>query len=142
MASHKVIIQKLNGIELLSCVDVLCLDKTGTITDGTMTVKGIEEINNQSGLTVKQIIALMLGSLNDGNMTSVALEKEFGKAKRANPQFVVPFSSARKYSVVKFEKIGTYYMGAPEFILKDKYNLVAEDVEKYAEIWYHNKNSL
>ena len=148
LARNNTLVQELYCIEMLARVDVLCLDKTGTITDGTMTVKGIEEINNQSGLTVKQIIALMLGSLNDGNMTSVALEKEFGKAKRANPQFVVPFSSARKFSAVTLDKYGTFFLGAPEFILKKEYDLVKPSVDKYARRGYrvlligHNKGAL
>ena len=148
LARNNTLVQELYCIEMLARVDVLCLDKTGTITDGTMTVKGIEEINNQSGLTVKQIIALMLGSLNDGNMTSVALEKEFGKAKRANPKFVVPFSSARKFSAVTLDKYGTFFLGAPEFILKKEYDLVKPSVDKYARRGYrvlligHNKGAL
>ena len=148
LSKNNTLVQELYCIEMLARVNTLCLDKTGTITDGTMTVKGIEEINNDSGLTVKQIIALMLGSLNDGNMTSVALEKEFGKAKRANPSFVVPFSSARKFSAVTLDKYGTFFLGAPEFILKKEYDIVKPSVDKYARKGYrvlligHNKGAL
>ena len=148
LAKNNTLVQELYCIEMLARVNVLCLDKTGTITDGSMSVKGIEELNNKSGLTVKQIIALMLGSLNDGNMTSIALEKEFGKAKRANPLFVVPFSSARKFSAVTLDKYGTFFLGAPEFVLKKDYDLVKEHVDKYARKGYrvllvgHNKGQL
>ena len=131
LAKNNTLVQELYCIEMLARVNVLCLDKTGTITDGTMSVKGIEEIKNESGLTIKQIIALMMGSLNDGNMTSVALENEFGKAKRANPSFVVPFSSARKFSAVTLDKYGTFFLGAPEFILKKEYDLVYHNREQY-----------
>ncbi len=148
LAKNNTLVQELYCIEMLARVNVLCLDKTGTITDGSMTVKGIEEIKNETGLTIKQIIALMLGSLNDGNMTSVALEKEFGKAKRVSPLFVVPFSSARKFSAVTLEKYGTFFLGAPEFILKKDYELVKPSVDKYAKKGYrvlligHNKGAL
>lgn len=148
LGKNNTLVQELYCIEMLARVDVLCLDKTGTITDGSMSVKGIEEIKNDSGLTVKQIIALMLGSLNDGNMTSIALEKEFGKAKRVSPLFVVPFSSARKFSAVTLEKYGTFFLGAPEFILKKEYDLVKPSVDKYARRGYrvlligHNKGNL
>ncbi len=148
LAKNKTLVQELYCIEMLARVNVLCLDKTGTITDGSMTVKGIEEINNTSGLTVKQIIALMLGSLNDGNMTSVALEAEFGKAKRVSPLFVVPFSSARKFSAVTLDKYGTFFLGAPEFVLKKDYDSVKPSVDKYARKGYrvlligHNKGEL
>lgn len=136
LSKNKTLVQELYCIEMLARVNVLCLDKTGTITDGSMTVKGVEEIKNDTGLTIKQIIALMLGSLKDSNMTSVALEKEFGKAKRANPLFTVPFSSARKYSAVSLEKYGTFLMGAPEFILKKGYDEIAPSVEKYTRKGY------
>ena len=148
LAKNNTLVQELYCIEMLARVDVLCLDKTGTITDGSMTVKGIEEIKNDSGLTVKQIIALMLGSLNDNNMTSVALENEFGKAKRVTPLFVVPFSSARKFSAVTLDKYGTFFLGAPEFILKKDYDSVKPSVDKYARKGYrvlligHNKGQL
>ena len=130
------LVQDLYCIEMLARVNVLCLDKTGTITDGSMTVKGVEEIKNDTGLTIKQIIALILGSLKDSNMTSVALEKEFGKAKRVSPLYTVPFSSARKYSAVSLEKYGTFLLGAPEFILKKKYDDLAPTVEKYTRKGY------
>lgn len=130
------LVQDLYCIEMLARVNVLCLDKTGTITDGSMTVKGVEEIKNDTGLTIKQIIALILGSLKDSNMTSVALEKEFGKAKRVSPLYTVPFSSARKYSAVSLEKYGTFLLGAPEFILKKKYDDLAPTIEKYTRKGY------
>ena len=136
LSKNKTLVQELYCIEMLARVNVLCLDKTGTITDGSMTVKGVEEINNDTGLTIKQIIALVLGSLKDSNMTSVALEKEFGKAKRVSPLFTVPFSSARKYSAVSLEKYGTFLMGAPEFILKKDYSSISQDVEKYTRKGY------
>ena len=148
LAKNNTLVQELYCIEMLARVDVLCLDKTGTITDGSMSVKGFEEIKNDSGLTIKQIIALMLGSLNDNNMTSIALEKEFGKAKRANPEFVVPFSSARKFSAVTLDKYGTFFLGAPEFILKKEYDSIKDSVDKYARKGYrvlliaHNKEYL
>ena len=136
LSRSNTLVQDLYCIEMLARVDVLCLDKTGTITDGSMTVKGVEEIKNNTGLTIKQMIALILGSLKDSNMTSVALEKEFGKAKRVNPLYTVPFSSARKYSAVSLEKYGTFLLGAPEFILKKKYDDLAPVVEKYTRKGY------
>jgi len=148
LSKNKTLVQELYCIEMLARVDVLCLDKTGTITDGSMTVKGVEEIKNDTGLTIKQIIALVLGSLKDSNMTSIALEKEFGKAKRVNPLYTVPFSSARKYSAVSLDKYGTFLMGAPEFILKKGYDSIAQSVEKYTRKGYrvlligHCKNNI
>jgi len=74
MASKKVIVQKLNGIELLSCVDILCLDKTGTITDGTMEVIDVIKLNDE--INIDNIISNMI--TNVVNVTDVALVKYFG----------------------------------------------------------------
>ena len=75
MAKKKVIIQKLNGIELLACVDVLCLDKTGTITDGTMEVVDVLKLNEK--YDVNKIVGNMLDK--DINATDKALSKYFSK---------------------------------------------------------------
>ena len=116
MASKKVIIQRLAGIELLACVDTLCLDKTGTITDGSMEVidtiyfdKDTEKINN--------IIANMVQ--DEGNATNIAMNKYFKITKEIPIVEKVPFSSARKYALTKFEK-GSYAVGACEFITDKK----------------------
>lgn len=116
MASKKVIIQRLAGIELLACVDTLCLDKTGTITDGSMEVidtiyfdKDTENINN--------IIANMVQ--DEGNATNIAMNKYFKITKEIPIVEKVPFSSARKYALTKFEK-GSYAVGACEFITDKK----------------------
>lgn len=123
MASKKVIIQRLSGIELLACVDTLCLDKTGTITDGSMEVidtiyfdKDAENINN--------IIANMVQ--DEGNATNIAMNKYFKITKEIPIVEKVPFSSARKYALTKFEK-GSYAVGACEFITDKK-------IDDYPEI--------
>lgn len=111
MASKKVIIQKLNGIELLACVDILCLDKTGTITDGTMEVIDVISIDNE--IDIKHIISNMM--IDKINVTDIALEKYFGSSNDLKVIERVAFSSSRKYSLVKFD-IGSYALGALEFI--------------------------
>lgn len=136
LAKQKTLVQELYCIEMLARVDVLCLDKTGTITDGTMTVKGVEQIANPTDLSVKQIISIMQNSLNDKNMTSLALEQEFGKSKKLKATHIQAFSSTRKYSAVSYEKYGTFFLGAPEFILKKEYASISNDVEKHAKKGY------
>ena len=100
MASKKVIIQKLNGIELLSCVDIICLDKTGTITDGTMKVKDIIQID--TNYNINEIISNML--IEEVNVTDKALIKHFGKNNNYQIIEHIPFSSKRKYSKVEFKE--------------------------------------
>ena len=111
MASKKVIIQKLNGIELLACVDVLCLDKTGTITDGSMSV--IDVLNLDNNINIDNIISNML--IDTVNITDIALEKHFGKKNNMKIISYIPFSSQRKYSFVEFDT-GMYAIGALEYI--------------------------
>ena len=78
----------------------------------------------------------MQNALNDTNVTSQALEEKFGRAKRIKYNNLIPFSSARKYSAVEFERYGTFILGAPEFVLTKNYNLVAADVNKAANGGY------
>lgn len=136
LAQNKVMVQELYCIEMLARVNVLCLDKTGTITDGTMSVKNIIEFNNVAGLSTKNIISAMLNALNEKNLTSVALEEKFGRAKRIKYKEIIPFSSQRKYNAVTFERLGTFILGAPEFVMKDKYATIKKEVEHYAAMGY------
>jgi len=115
MSSKKVIIQRLSGIELLACVDVLCLDKTGTITDGSLEVIDIIDVSKKENSS--NIIANMIEP--DGNITDKAMYKYFKKEKDLYIITKQPFSSTKKYSLVKFKE-GTYALGAFEYLTNDK----------------------
>jgi cation-transporting ATPase E len=132
LGSNSTLVQELFCIEMLARIDVLCLDKTGTITDGSMSVKGTIEYKNPTDLSIKNIVSMMLNSLNDKNMTSEALKERFGTAKKVRHKEIIPFSSSRKLSAVSYDKYGTFILGAPEFILGDNYQLIEEDVNKQA----------
>ncbi|MFI3252090.1 MAG: HAD-IC family P-type ATPase [bacterium] len=132
LSQNNTLVQELYCIEMLARVDVLCLDKTGTITDGTMKVQSVIEYDNGSGLSVSNAVSAMLNALNEGNLTSVALEEKFGRGKRVKHVNTIPFSSARKWNAVQFVDNGTFVLGAPEFVLKDKFHMIAKDVEKGA----------
>ncbi len=136
LAKNKTMVQELYCIEMLARVDTLCLDKTGTITDGTMQV--IESIDvRQSGqtYTVREIMSSVNYALQSDNMTSKALKKYFGCPKKPSLEAVatIPFSSERKFSAVSFKGSGTYVLGAPEYVLKVPNERVNELVKKYAE---------
>ena len=136
LAKHRTVVQDMYCIEMLSRVDVMCLDKTGTITDGTMKVKEVNELNDMKA-TVRQIISTMSGILKESSPTSVALQKRFGVNKKAHYRYTIPFSSARKYSAVYFDDHElSYLLGAPEFILKERYTELEYDVYRYSKMGY------
>ncbi len=136
LGQKNVLVQELYCIEMLARVNCICLDKTGTITDGTMVVKNVIDYNTVYGLATKNIISAMLNALQDSNMTSQALIAKFGLGKRIRHIASIPFSSQRKYQAVTFDKFGTFVLGAPEFVLGDTYKQVSKDVEKYAKLGY------
>ena len=134
LSQNNTLVQELYCIEMLARVDMLCLDKTGTITDGTMSVHSTVELEPYDKLSVKNIISAMINALNDTNLTSQALSDRFGTAKRIRHKNMIPFSSSRKFSAVEFERFGTFVLGAPEYVLKNNYpeNIKAQ-VNRFAE---------
>ncbi len=134
LARKKTLVQELYSIETLARVDTLCLDKTGTITDGTMVVKDIDIFEDEySKETIFQIISSMNNALTDNNQTTQALKAYFGSKGYFKAKKTVPFQSKNKYSVVKFEK-GIYALGAPEIIYKGKYREINSKVNKFAKM--------
>lgn len=136
LAQNNTLVQELYCIEMLARVDTLCLDKTGTITDGTMTVKSIIEYKNETGLPLKNIISAMINAQNDQNLTSDALAERFGTAKRIRHKLLIPFSSSRKFSAVQFDRYGTFVLGAPEFVVKENYGFIEREVDKQSSEGY------
>lgn len=138
LSKHKTLVQELYSIETLARVDTLCLDKTGTITDGTMNVDYFEKIKNPiykiddfSDTDIKKIIASMNGALNDENQTSLALRDYFGDTIHYKIKNSIDFDSMNKYSIVEFDG-GVYVIGAPEMILKRQYSKIKKQVEAHA----------
>lgn len=130
LADNNTLVQELYCIELLARVDTLCLDKTGTITDGSMNVREIFTLKSGTDLPVEDIISSMLQAFEDENDTAKALKERFGSEKKLNAIETIPFSSDRKYSAVEFEEHGVFILGAPEYVLDEKYSLIEEQVEK------------
>jgi len=136
LANKKALVQDLYCVEMLARVNVLCLDKTGTITDGTMKVYNCVQLTNTEH-TIKRIMGSMLSALGDNNQTSQALINFFGFNKELTPIATLPFSSTRKLSAVTFSGTGTYIMGAPEFVLpNNKDEKIKHMIEQYAKDGY------
>lgn len=129
LSKKKVLVQDLYCIEMLARVDVACLDKTGTITEGKLEVVRDISFNNRD---ISYIISNINGASIDSNPTALALLDKYGKSNDKKVEEVIPFSSSRKYSGVKFSDI-TYVVGAPEFILKDNYKKYEKIISPYLE---------
>ena len=134
LAKYNTLVQDMYSLEMLARVNVLCLDKTGTITDGRMKVSDCILLNATGELGIDDIIGSMLASLNDNNQTSIAMYERFGHSTALQAVATLPFSSARKLSAVTFEDAGTYVMGAPEFVLKPMPSRIDKIVKQYAQM--------
>ena len=111
------LIKDMYSIEMLASADVVCLDKTGTITDGTMTVSYTEDILGAGEEYIARIMSKIEGAESSVNNTSRALIDKFGADKEAKIIDSIPFSSARKYSSVNIEGEGCFSVGAPGFVM-------------------------
>ena len=124
LSKRKVLVQELYCIETLARVDTLCLDKTGTLTEGKMEVKKYLSIY-EDDKTFENILANIASASEDANSTMIAMKERFTSInKNWKVQNIVPFSSQTKWSAITFEERGSYILGAPEIILKD-------DIEKF-----------
>ena len=132
LMSQNTLVQDLYSLEMLARVNVLCLDKTGTITDGRMKVNDCMLLNNPTNFTINEILGSCLSALHDNNQTSIALNNYFGHSSALKPSATIPFSSKRKLSAVTFDEIGTVAMGAPEFVLGTVPDKIDRIINQYA----------
>ncbi len=134
LTKYNTLVQDMYSLEMLARVNVLCLDKTGTITDGRMKVSDCILLNNPTNFSMDDILGSMLASLDDNNQTSIALYERFGHSTAMSATARVPFSSQRKMSAVSFGEHGTFVLGAPEFVLKPMPAKVDKLVKQYAQM--------
>lgn len=134
LAKSNTLVQDMYSLEMLARVNVLCLDKTGTITDGRMRVNDTIILNTIGDLSLNDIMGSMLRELDGNNQTSIALNNHFGYNDRFAATAKIPFSSKRKLSAVTFDEVGTFAMGAPEFVLKPYPAKVEKIVKQYAQM--------
>ncbi|MCQ2413179.1 MAG: HAD-IC family P-type ATPase [Clostridia bacterium] len=116
LARKKTLVQDMYSIEMLARADVVCLDKTGTITDGTMCVSDLHPLGGQTPEELSHILAVIVGSMDSLNATSRALQDRFGRDESCKILDKTPFSSERKFCSVTVENLGTFCLGAPHFV--------------------------
>ncbi len=140
LAMKKVLVHDMKCIETLARVDVLCVDKTGTITENTMTVKkmlplhpGAEdpESSDEDMTETELKLGDFAAAMAVDNITMKAVKEHFRKRSGLRPEKVFPFSPEYKYSGAIFEDV-SYVFGAPEIILRDAYADYASSIEKYS----------
>ena len=134
LAQKKVLLHDMKCIETLARVDVLCVDKTGTITENTMKVQDVIETDEYDGRTMEPLSMLIgdfAAAMTPDNITMAAIKEYFkqGTGKRAVSK--TGFSSSSKYSSVTFSD-GAYVLGAPEFVLKEDYAERADTITELA----------
>lgn len=132
LSMHKTLVQDLYCVETLARVDTLCLDKTGTITEGTMQVDELLPFPGHSEEELTQALTALVHTLTDDNPTFLALLDHLPGTTDWKAGEIVPFSSARKWSGASFPGKGAYAMGAGEFILHEKFETIRTQVEQYS----------
>ena len=115
LSKKKVLVQDLFSLESLAYVDVLCLDKTGTITEGKMSIQSVYPVAKPPlPVPLKNLMGSFLQNSDDNNATFQALKSYFDANNTFNPIHKIPFSSQRKWSAMTFEGIGSLVLGAPD----------------------------
>lgn len=139
LAKKQVILHNMKSIEALARVDVLCVDKTGTITETGMEVLEVipSKINSQMIKTKEELELLLTDyamSIPDDNATMHAIREYVSSfnnnSKKRDTIEVIPFSSTTKYSGISFLD-GSFLLGAPEFVMREEYPFVLPEISSY-----------
>ncbi|MBQ8719591.1 MAG: HAD-IC family P-type ATPase [Clostridia bacterium] len=134
LSRRNTLVQDMYSIEMLASADVVCLDKTGTITDGTMCVRSFEALADMSEDELRAVMAAVEGAEDSINNTSRALIEYFGKSTDKKINEKIPFSSKRKYSAVDIEGLGAYSIGAPHFVKCEISDSLEEKIAAHAAL--------
>lgn len=133
LASKKVLLHDMKSIETLARVNVLCVDKTGTITEDSMCVSEVvkaKAYDEEKMPDLNRMIGDFVKGMDADNSTMHAMQEHFTEHSDKVPEKVIPFSSTVKYSGVIF-KDQAYVLGAPEFVLREDYTKYQGRIEQY-----------
>ena len=138
LASKKVLLHDMKSIETLARVDVLCVDKTGTITESSMCVNEVvkaKKYDEESMPPLEEIIGDFVSQMEPDNATMIAMKEYFKEGSGKKPDKVIPFSSTVKYSGVVYGE-NSYVLGAPEFVLRKAFSEHQDAISKFAAKGY------
>ncbi len=131
LTKKQTLVQELYSLENLSRVDVICLDKTGTLTDGTMAVCDVKAFIPME--EVEAHAKALMGAFEEKNATSQAVFEKFGADEKADIKEVIPFSSAVKYSGLVYNNGKKLLMGAPDYLIDQNDERFSYVVERAKE---------
>ncbi len=136
LLKKKTLCHTMASIETLARVDILCVDKTGTITENKMTVEDLvllreEEFGDEF---IRQILADYVHALPGENETMEALQRRFGGSLSRKAENTLPFTSAKKYGGISFGPGDCWLLGAPEFLMRQDYGDLREEVERWSDL--------
>lgn len=129
LSKYNVLVQDLYAIETLARVDTLCLDKTGTITEGIMEVTDVIPLNNNSINEIDIIMEALSTNLEDKNPTFKAINDKYKNTSSMKAKEIIAFSSDKKYSGAVFNNI-CYFIGAPEILLKENFKKYEKQIDE------------
>jgi cation-transporting ATPase E len=117
LARRRALAKQLASVEILARVDVLCLDKTGTIPTGEISLVGVEPLAEADADGAWAALAALAAADEAPNATMVAIDRATGTAPAWEPVLVEPFSSERKWAATPFADHGSFYLGAPDVLV-------------------------
>lgn len=139
LAKQRVLLHDMKSIETLARVNVLCVDKTGTITENQMSVQKLVIAKNeqaeQQATRIQELISDYAKAMANDNATMQAIKTYFNKPTDQEPLSILPFSSVQKFSSVTFSD-GVYVLGAPEMVLRERFETVKNEFSQYADQGY------
>ena len=136
LARQKVLVQDLNCIETLARVDVLCVDKTGTITESTMQVEDVIPLRQDPPEYLEQLLSAFYGNTQPENDTARAMQEMFSGESSWVCTQRIPFQSETKWSAAEFKEHGWFLVGAPENIMGSLYDQLRETVQQWSSLGY------
>ena len=136
LSRQKVLVKDMNCIETLARVDVLCVDKTGTITEPTMEVENVVPLSDDDPQDLETILSAFYDGLDPDNDTAKAMQEMFSRGVGVKCTRRIPFASDTKWSAAELKKYGTVVIGAPDFIMGNRFREIREDVNEWASLGY------